>query len=114
MATRSTDGSRWSANTSFTRESGAVASQFHVPEAIEPYPADFVGANRKIVLGKKSGLASIDLKAKELGLEIAEPKRADVLADVKDLSVKHSRLVTDDEFREIVQRHSVGAATGAD
>src|SRR6266699_1231635 len=56
----------------FVRESGAVASQFHMPEAIEPYSADLVGAERKIVLGKKSGLDSITLKAQELGLEVPE------------------------------------------
>ena len=38
----------------FVRESGAVASQFHMPEAIEPYSADLVGVERKIVLGKKA------------------------------------------------------------
>ncbi|MGH8324129.1 MAG: LeuA family protein, partial [Steroidobacteraceae bacterium] len=38
----------------YVRESGAVASQFHIPEAIEPYSADIVRATRRIVLGKKS------------------------------------------------------------
>jgi len=52
----------------FTRESGAVANQFHIPEAIEPYSADIVSALRRIVLGKKSGLSSIKLKLAELGL----------------------------------------------
>src|SRR6202043_1559254 len=52
----------------FMRESGAVASQFHLPEAIEPYSSELVGAERRIVLGKKSGLDSVVLKAKELGL----------------------------------------------
>ena len=51
----------------FTRESGAVASQFHDPPAIEPYSSELVGAERGIVLGKKSGLDSIRLKAEELG-----------------------------------------------
>ena len=51
----------------FMRESGAVASQFHIPEAIEPYSSELVNARSRIVLGKKSGLDSIDLKAKELG-----------------------------------------------
>ncbi|HLF30743.1 MAG TPA: hypothetical protein VI566_06905, partial [Xanthomonadales bacterium] len=32
----------------FVRESGAVASQFHIPEAIEPYSADIVAAERRI------------------------------------------------------------------
>src|SRR6185295_15010667 len=43
----------------FTRESGAVAAQFHDPPAIEPYSSELVGAERGIVLGKKSGIDSI-------------------------------------------------------
>ncbi len=86
----------------YTRESGAVANQFHIPAAIEPYSADIVAAERRIVLGKKSGLSNVDLKGKELGLDIPEDKRGAVLQKVKDISVKHSRLVSDDEFRGIV------------
>jgi len=86
----------------FTRESGAVATQFHIPEAIEPYSADVVGAPRRIVLGKKSGLDSIDLKCKELGLVIPQEARAPALAAVKKRSIAKSGLVSDDEFREIV------------
>src|ERR687886_1093438 len=56
----------------FTRESGAVASQFHDPPAIEPYASRLVGAERRIVLGKKSGLDSIRIKAAELGLELTD------------------------------------------
>jgi len=86
----------------FVRESGAVASQFHMPEAIEPYSAELVGAERKIVLGKKSGLDSITLKAQELGLEVPEAKRATVLNAVKVKGAAAGRLVTDSEFRQIV------------
>lgn len=89
----------------YTRESGAVATQFHMPEAIEPYSADIVAAERRIVLGKKSGLANIELKGKELGLDIPADKRADVLAEVKDCATREGRLITDDEFRNIVKRH---------
>lgn len=86
----------------FMRESGAVASQFHIPEAIEPFSADLVGARRQIVLGKKSGLDSIVLKAKELGLEVPESQRSAVLAAVKNKGIGEHRLVTDSEFRNIV------------
>ncbi|HXL21789.1 MAG TPA: homoaconitate hydratase [Candidatus Dormibacteraeota bacterium] len=86
----------------FMRESGAVASQFHIPEAIEPYSSELVHAERRIVLGKKSGLDSIDLKAKELGLSIAPDRRAALLAAVKKLAIAERRLVTDAEFRAIV------------
>lgn len=87
----------------FMRESGAVASQFHVPQAIEPFSAELVGARRQIVLGKKSGLDSIALKAKELGIEIPESQRSAVLAAVKSKGVAEQRLLTDSEFRSIVE-----------
>jgi isopropylmalate/homocitrate/citramalate synthase len=93
----------------FIRESGAVATQFHIPEAIEPYSADLVGAHRGIVLGKKSGLANIKLKARELGLQVPEARMGDVLARVKDQATSAGRLLTDDEFRALV-RESLAAA----
>jgi isopropylmalate/homocitrate/citramalate synthase len=86
----------------FTRESGAVASQFHDPSAIEPYASGLVGAERRIVLGKKSGLDSIRLKADELGLDVPEDRRAELLAAVKRLGTDRRGLVTDDEFRQLV------------
>src|SRR6267154_4432959 len=91
----------------FMRESGAVASQFHLPEAIEPYSAEIVHADRRIVLGKKSGLDSIDLKCKELGISIAANQRGPVLAAIKRAAVKQAAagkpgLVSDDQFRQIL------------
>ena len=90
----------------FVRESGAVANQFHIPEAIEPYSSDIVSADRKIVLGKKSGVASVQLKAKELGLDVPQDKIAPILAEVKSQGTRKGRLVTDDEFRRVVQELS--------
>jgi isopropylmalate/homocitrate/citramalate synthase len=86
----------------FMRESGAVASQFHIPEAIEPYSSELVGARRRIVLGKKSGLDSVDLKARELGLTIARDERAAILAAVKKRAIAKRGLLTDDEFSILV------------
>jgi isopropylmalate/homocitrate/citramalate synthase len=86
----------------FVRESGAVASQFHIPEAIEPYSSELVRADRRIVLGKKSGLDSIDLKAKELGMTIVPDRRAPILAAVKKRAIAKRGILTDAEFREIV------------
>jgi isopropylmalate/homocitrate/citramalate synthase len=87
----------------FMRESGAVATQFHIPEAIEPYSSELVNARRSIVLGKKSGLDSIDLKCKELGLTITPEQRAPILAAVKKLAIAKRGLLTDGEFRRIVK-----------
>ena len=88
--------------TLFRRESGAVASQFHDPPSIEPYSSELVAAERGIVLGKKSGLDSIRIKAEELGLDVPEERRAEVLARVKELGTRKRGLVGDDEFRELV------------
>jgi isopropylmalate/homocitrate/citramalate synthase len=95
----------------FMRESGAVATQFHIPEAIEPYSSELVNARRSIVLGKKSGLDSIDLKCKELGLTITPEQRTPILAAVKKLAIARRGLLTDEEFRKIVRE--VTAATAS-
>ena len=89
--------------TLFRRESGAVASQFHDPPSIEPYSSELVGAERGIVLGKKSGLDSVRIKAEELGVDLPEERRAEVLAAVKELGERKRGLVTDQEFVEIVR-----------
>jgi isopropylmalate/homocitrate/citramalate synthase len=86
----------------FTRESGAVASQFHDPPAIEPFSAELVRAPRRIVLGKKSGLDSIRIKLSELGLECPREQWPELLAKVKDLGARRHGLVSDEEFRELV------------
>src|SRR5262245_29328251 len=88
----------------FTRESGAVASQFHDPPAIEPFASDLVGAKRRIVLGKKSGADSIRIKAQELGLDVPEEDYRDLLAEVKRLAAERHGLVSDEEFRALVER----------
>jgi isopropylmalate/homocitrate/citramalate synthase len=88
--------------TLFTRESGAVASQFHDPPAIEPFSSELVGAQRRIVLGKKSGLDSIRIKLSELGLQRPEAQWPALLAQVKALGARKHGLVTDEEFRELV------------
>jgi isopropylmalate/homocitrate/citramalate synthase len=89
--------------TLFRRESGAVASQFHDPPSIEPYAAELVGAERTIVLGKKSGLDSIRIKAEELGLELDEESQRAVLERVKARGAELRRVLTDDEFRELAR-----------
>jgi len=86
----------------FTRESGAVASQFHDPPAIEPFSSELVGADRRLVLGKKSGLDSIRIKLAELDLKAPEDSWPALLAQVKETGSRNHRLVTDDEFRAIV------------
>ena len=89
-------------DTLYRRESGAVASQFHDPPSIEPYSSELVATERSIVLGKKSGIDSVRIKADELGIDLPDERRAAVLAAVKNLGMQKHGLVTDDEFRQLV------------
>ncbi len=60
------------------------------------------------MLGKKSGLDSIRLKAEELGIDIPEEQRRSVLAEVKTFGTQAQRLVSDDEFHQIAAGHLSG------
>jgi isopropylmalate/homocitrate/citramalate synthase len=89
----------------FVRETGAVAAQFHIPQAIEPYAASLLDTPRGIVLGKKSGAASITLKCEELGLSAGDDKVPVLLAEVKKVALAKRGLLTNEEFIAIVKRH---------
>lgn len=91
-------------DTLFVRETGAVAAQFHIPEAIEPYSSTLVDTTRNIVLGKKSGLASIKIKCEQFGLNVNEELFPALLAEVKSMAIGKGRLVSDEEFRDLVSR----------
>ena len=56
------------------------------------------------MLGKKSGLDSIRIKVEELGLDVPEDERAALLEAVKRAGTKKRGLVTDAEFRRLVNR----------
>jgi len=88
----------------FTRESGAVAAQFHDAPAIEPYSSELVGAERGIVLGKKSGLDSIRIKVAELGMDVPEDAYPTLLEAVKRAGTRKRGLVSDAEFRRLASR----------
>lgn len=85
----------------FVRETGAVTAQFHLPHAIEPYSAEILNTPRRIVLGKKSGAASIDMKCEELGIKLDSEKKAELLSRVKAQAIKNKSLVNDDDFRNM-------------
>jgi isopropylmalate/homocitrate/citramalate synthase len=88
----------------FVRETGAVAAQFHIPEAIEPYSSALLDTPRGIVLGKKSGVASIKIKCEELKLDPPAESYARLLEDVKQVAIRKRGLVTDEEFKSLVER----------
>jgi isopropylmalate/homocitrate/citramalate synthase len=98
----------------FTRESGAVAAQFHDPPAIEPYSSELVGAERGIVLGKKSGIDSIRITSERLGLDVDAAGQAELLEAVKRLGTSRQGLVSDADFRRLVRKHAKRADAAQD
>ncbi len=104
----------------FTRESGGVVhlclrpkcrqQLLTLPAAVEPYAPETVGLEREVVLGKKSGRFSILHILNELGLEADDEEIVRALTEVKQRSNECRCLITDDEFREILE-HAKRAAS---
>jgi isopropylmalate/homocitrate/citramalate synthase len=64
-----------------------------------------LGRAPKLVLGKKSGIASINVKLNELGIEMDEEMKKSLLNDVKTLGQEKKSLVSDNEFAELVKKY---------
>jgi homocitrate synthase NifV len=86
-----------------------VESGIHVdgilkdPKCYEPFPPETVGLKRKIVIGNKSGTASIKAKLAELGISCDEKKISAVLEGVRIKSEKKRGALNDLEFVRIVK-----------
>lgn len=95
----------------FCRESGlGIDTIRNAPLAIFSQVPTVVGQQAKIVLGKKSGIASIEAKLEELGLLLKDKdvdrqnwEKREMLRLVKEMGTKEKRILTDDEFVEIYQ-----------
>ena len=62
------------------------------------------GRSGEVVLGKKNGKASIVYKMEELGLgKLDDTQVGEVLARVKSKGIERRDMLTDDEFRPIVE-----------
>ena len=87
----------------FTRESGLVVAQMEkYPPSVEGYAPEVVGRNRAIVLGKKSGKASVEHALKEAGLTVSSDKVDALVTAVKSLGSRKKGLVTGEEFKKLV------------
>lgn len=89
--------------TAFAHESGmVVAGVLNMPFAAEPYRPELVGRKRSIVIGKKSGLASIREKVRGYNLDLNEKQLAEVMEKVKSKALSVKRGLNDAEFEEIL------------
>lgn len=88
----------------FTRESG-IGVDLVVKEPLAMFgthPA-LTGRQGEVVLGKKSGKLSITYNLEKLGIKDATDEAiGEMLKRVKDLGIEKRGLLTDEEFREIV------------
>lgn len=88
----------------FGQEAGLVVSGWkEMVFTAEPYLPELVGQSHKLILGKKSGKDSIEIKLKELGLEANKEQLEEILLRVKLQAEKTKRPVTDRDFEKIVQ-----------
>ena len=103
----------------FHIESGIIASWWQNcgatrPTQLFPYHWDVVGQPApRVVLGKGSGIDSIKAALKNMGVDFTEEEAMQVVMAVKESSLASKRLLTDQEFRGIVEKtlpHKVAGA----
>ncbi len=94
----------------FTRESGMGLNLIkEEPLALFALRPGFVGQEPGYVLGKKSGLASVQMKIADLGLDPVDDETAGrMLQAVKARGMDKKDLVTDEEFAEIYRSATGG------
>ena len=89
----------------FTRESGiGVDLVIKEPLAMFGTHPALTGRSGDIVLGKKSGKRSVTFSLEQMGInDTPDDKVAEILNRVKALGIQKKTIITDDEFRKIVQ-----------
>lgn len=87
----------------FTHETGmTVSGIMNNPSTAEAYNPELVGQKRRILIGKKSGLASIKFALKSNGIELSDNQQKLLLKKVKEHSIVKKKDLTGEEFLEIV------------
>jgi len=89
----------------FIRESGiGIQYVMHDPLVMFGTHPSLTGRSGEVVLGKKSGKASIIYKLGELGLgEVDDDQSAEILTQVKQKGIAKRDILTDAEFTQIVE-----------
>lgn len=87
----------------YTRESGMGMDVLRrEPKTLMAISPEFVGNKFRMVLGKKSGKASIEIKLDELGKTYTDEQVAELLKRVKELGTAKKRYLTDEEWLALV------------
>jgi methanogen homocitrate synthase len=89
----------------YMKESGVgIKVAYEHPLVTFPIGEKFVGGTRVLVLGKKSGKDSINMKLNEINIKLPEEKVETLLDQVKQLSIKERRYLTDQEFKDLLDK----------
>ena len=93
-----------SGSRNYTRESG-IGVDLVIKEPLAMFATDprLFGRTGDIVLGKKSGKASVEYYLDKLNLKVPEEAIPDILEKVKELGEAKKGLLTEEEFMKIVQ-----------
>jgi isopropylmalate/homocitrate/citramalate synthase len=88
----------------YTRESG-IGVDLVIKEPLAMFATDpgYFGRSGDIVLGKKSGKASVEYYLEKLNLEVPADSVDKILDRVKTMGMEKRRLLTEDEFKAIVE-----------
>jgi isopropylmalate/homocitrate/citramalate synthase len=88
----------------FKRESGVTAAQLiSYPPAVEGYSPELLGRDREVLLSKKSGRRSVEYKLEKISVKATPEQLDEILVKVKELGVKKRGLISDAEFKNIVE-----------
>lgn len=94
----------------FRRETGLFMDVLEkTPLAILPILPAILGRNHEIVVGKKSGKASIRIKLDQAGIQASDAQVEQILADVKNRAIEIKGLVSDAEFLAIARARTAAA-----
>lgn len=86
----------------FAHESGmVVAGVLKNPFTAESYVPQLVGQTRKIVIGKKSGVASIQARLAELGIAATPAQLEKITAVVKGEAIKTKKPISDARLKKL-------------
>jgi len=100
-------------DTIYDIESGIISAWYEnvkdiAPLELSPFLPSLIGQNKaKVVMGKNSGIPSINNWLRELNLSVeSEEKKMEILLKVKEKAYSKGALLTPEEFKEIVKELS--------
>jgi isopropylmalate/homocitrate/citramalate synthase len=95
----------------FAHESGmVVAGLLKDPFTAESYVPELVGQRREVVLGKKSGVTSVEAKLKQMNIGLPTEAVAAILNEVKLEAVRTRRPISEDKLREFAMKAGARAS----